>query len=219
VKLALLVTAVVAGAVGFALREPLAGTNAMWLGLGVPYLLLSALALYRMYDDGTLLDVMRPKSGDLSIGVLLAAVLFGGAWSVRQLAFGGGSPKVVWMFRIALQVGSLSPSPGLMAIIAGVAVLEELVWRGLVLGAVTESLGTRRAWPVTAGLYALAHVPTVFTLADPMAGPNPLLVIAALGAGLVWSFAASIMGRLPAVLVSHAVFSYFAATVLLPRIG
>lgn len=218
-KLALLVTALVAAAIGFALREQVAGTPAMWLGLGVPYLLLSAFALYRMFDDGTLLDVLRPRSGDLSIGFLLAAVLFGGAWGVRQVAFGSGSPKVVWLFRIALQVGGLQPSPGLMAFIAGIAILEELVWRGLVLGAVTESLGTRRAWPVTAVLYALAHVPTVFTLADPMAGPNPLLVFAALGAGLVWSFAASITGRLPPVLVSHAVFSYFAATVLLPRIG
>jgi hypothetical protein len=68
-------------------------------------------------------------------------------------------------------------------------------------------------------LYALAHVPTVFTLADPIVGPNPLLAVAALGAGLVWSFAAAQFGRLPPVIVSHAVFSYFAITMLLPRIG
>jgi hypothetical protein len=33
----------------------------------------------------------------------------------------------------------------------------------------------------------------------------------------VWSFVASVLGRLPPVIVSHAVFSYFALAVLLPR--
>ena len=46
-------------------------------------------------------------------------------------------------------------------------------------------------------------------LADPTAGPNPLLVVAALGCGLFWSFTASILGRLPPVIISHMVFTYF----------
>ena len=60
-------------------------------------------------------------------------------------------------------------------------------------------------------LYALAHVPTLFTLADPSAGKNPLLVLAALGGGLCWSFLVERTGRLLPSLLAHAVFSYFAA--------
>ena len=67
-----------------------------------------------------------------------------------------------------------------------VAALEEISWRGFVYSLLEERLGTRRAWPATAVLYALAHLPTVFLLRDPFAGPNPLVVLAALGCGLVW---------------------------------
>jgi membrane protease YdiL (CAAX protease family) len=163
---------------------------------------------------------MRFRAGDFTLGFLIAALVFGGAWSVRHFMFAASSPKIAWMLRIALSVGAMPRSAvATFAVIAAVAALEEIVWRGLVLSALTESLGSRRAWPLAAALYAVAHVPTVFTLADPEAGPNPLLVMAAFGAGLVWSFAASMFGRLPPVIVSHAVFSYFALTVLLPRLG
>jgi len=57
----------------------------------------------------------------------------------------------------------------------------------------------------------------MFVLADPEMGINPLLAIAAFGCGLVWSLTASLAGRLPPVIVSHAVFSYFAVTMLLPK--
>jgi hypothetical protein len=62
-------------------------------------------------------------------------------------------------------------------------------------------------------------VPTIVTLSDPLAGPNPTLVFAALGCGLVWSFGAQIAGRLPPIVISHAIFSYFAFATLLPQFG
>lgn len=216
-KIALIVTAVVAAAMSFAMRESIAATPMMWAGLLVPYLVLGGLALQRFHRDGTLADVMRLRGGDFTIGFLIAAVVFGGAYGVRHLLFGEGSSKTVWLFHIALQLGSVRPSPLLFGLVAVVGALEELVWRGLALSALTDSLGTRRAWPVAAVLYAVAHLPTVVTLADPQAGPNPLLPLAALGAGLVWSFAARLFGRLPPVIVSHAIFTYFAAALLLPR--
>jgi membrane protease YdiL (CAAX protease family) len=218
-KIALLVTAVMALALGLSLRESTAASPTLWLGIGVPYAVLGVLALARLHRDGTLGTTMRPRAGDFSLGFLMAGLLFGGAWLIRTWLFAEGSLRMVWVLRIAVEVGSLRPTPGLLAVIVGVASLEELAWRGLVLSALTDSIGSRRAWPVTAAFYALAHVPTVFTLADPAAGLNPLLVVAALGCGIVWSFAASILGRLPPVIISHAVFSYFAATVLLPRFG
>jgi membrane protease YdiL (CAAX protease family) len=219
-KIALFSTALIAGAVAFSLREATAGSPALWLGLGLPYAALSVYALYRMYDDGTLLDVLRFRAGDVTIGFVTAGLLFGGAWLVRKTIVGGGlSLQSAWLLRIALELGTLRPSPGLFALIAAIAILEELVWRGLVLSALSESLGTRRAWPATALAYSVAHVATLFTLSDPSAGPNPLLVVAALGCGLVWSFMTSVIGRLPPAMISHAVFSYFAVALVLPRLG
>jgi membrane protease YdiL (CAAX protease family) len=217
VKLSLLVTLIIAAAMGFAMREPLAASPSMWLGLGLPYVALSGFALYQFQKDGTLRDVLRLRGGDFTLGALIAGLLFGGAYGVRHLLLGPGSSKTIWLFHIALQLGTVRPSPGLLALVAVIGVLEELVWRGLVLTALTESLGSRRAWPVAALFYAAAHLPTIFTLADPQAGPNPLLAIAALGAGLVWSFAARLFGRLPPLIISHAFFTYFAVALLLPR--
>lgn len=77
-----------------------------------------------------------------------------------------------------------------------IVICEELVWRSMVLGELTERFGTRRAWPLAALCYGLTALPTLYTLRDPLAGLNPLLVTAALGCGIVWSFLASFKGRL-----------------------
>jgi membrane protease YdiL (CAAX protease family) len=219
-KIATLVTAVVAAAIAFAFRAHLAGTPTMWLGIAMPYAALSALALYRLYDDGTLLDVFKIRAGDVTVGVLTAGLAYGGAWAFERYFISTSPPKLAWLFRMAMQIGAGRPSPVFLGlIIVGLAAAEELVWRGMVLGALAESFGTRRAAPFAALAYALAHVPSMFTLADPDVGPNPLLVVAAFGCGLVWSFTATLAGRLPPVIVSHAVFSYFAIAMLLPKLG
>jgi uncharacterized protein len=219
-KITALVIAVVAAALAFAFRANLAGTLAMWLGIGIPYAALSALALYRLYDDGTLLDVFKIRAGDVTVGVLTAALAYGGAWAFERFFISTSAPRLAWLFRMAVQIGSGRPSPILLGlIIVGLAVAEELVWRGMVLGALADTFGTRRAAPLAAVAYALAHVPSMFTLADPDVGLNPLLVVAAFGCGLVWSFTASLAGRLPPVIVSHAVFSYFAIAMLLPKLA
>jgi membrane protease YdiL (CAAX protease family) len=123
-----------------------------------------------------------------------------------------------WVFRLLLQIGAPT-APLFLPSVALMAVMEEIVWRGLVLDGLTERVGTRRAWPLAAIAYGAAHLPTAVTLADPDLGPNPLLVVAALGAGAVWSAAASKLGRLPPVLVSHVVFGSFAPAMLLPSLG
>jgi membrane protease YdiL (CAAX protease family) len=48
-------------------------------------------------------------------------------------------------------------------------------------------------------------------LRDPVAGPNPLLVIGALGCGIVWTYTALLTKRLPPVIFSHIAFTYFSA--------
>ncbi|HMJ09779.1 MAG TPA: CPBP family glutamic-type intramembrane protease [Polyangiaceae bacterium] len=210
-----LVVAVIAAAMAFSFRPELATTPMMWLGLAIPYAALAGLAIHKMWDDGTLVDWLKPRWGDLSIGVLVAAVLLLSSWAARSLLAPAGSSRHAWLLRIYLQFGSaevIQRSLLLTLVIVAIPVFEELVWRQLVLRELLDRFKTRRAWPLAALLYAAAHLPTVYTLRDPSAGLNPLLFVAALGCGIVWSFMAAMLGRLPPVIISHVAFTYFTAT-------
>jgi membrane protease YdiL (CAAX protease family) len=85
------------------------------------------------------------------------------------------------------------------------------VWRGLVLDRLAERFGSRRGWILSALCYSLSLAPTLFALRDPVAGLNPLLMIAALGCGIVWGFMAARFGRLFPAIFSHMAFTYFSA--------
>jgi membrane protease YdiL (CAAX protease family) len=210
-----LVVALIAAAMAFAFRPALATTPSMWLALIVPYACLTAFAVHRMWESGTLVDWLKPRWGDLSIGVLVAAVLLLSSWAARSLLAPPGTDRHAWLLRVYLQFGSaeaIQRSILLTLAIVALPIFEEIVWRQLVLTEVLERFKTRRAWPLAALLYALAHLPTVITLRDPTAGPNPLLFVAALGCGIIWSFMAAMLGRLPPVIISHVAFTYFTAT-------
>ncbi|MFO0565881.1 MAG: type II CAAX endopeptidase family protein [Polyangiaceae bacterium] len=208
----LVVVLVVSLANAFAFRLDLAGSWKFWAALGVPYLALAAYSLYRMWDDGTLLDRLRPKWGDFSVGFLSAAALLACSWVARSTLAPSGTTRHLWFLRIYAQIGNaeaIQRSALLTSVLLGIALAEELTWRGYVLPALDERFGARRGWVFAALLYGVAHVPTVFALGDVVAGPNPLLVTAALGAGLVWSFLMLLTRRLPPVVFSHLAFTYF----------
>jgi membrane protease YdiL (CAAX protease family) len=201
-------------AIGFALRPALAGSKAMYLVIAAVYALLAGWALYEMWDDGTLIDRLSPRWGDLSMGVVVAALLFAGSWVGRSLLASSGTPGQAWLFHIYIQLGDaaeIERSIVITVLLLIVPILEEIVWRGMVLSHLTEKLG-QRAWPLAALLYAVSVAPSVFTLADPVAGKNPLLFVAALGCGIFWSFLASVTKRLPPVIISHVAFTYFSVT-------
>lgn len=211
-KFTALTVALITAAMAFAFRVELAGSPWFWGSLVGPYLLLAALAVYQLWDQGTLLDVLAPRWGDFSLGFLTAAVLLFSSWGARAVLAPAGSTRLAWLFRVYAQVGdadevqrSLLRTAALLLIV----VCEELVWRSMVLGELTQRFGSRRAWPLAALCYAATALPTLFTLRDPVAGYNPLLVTAALGCGIVWSFLASIKGRLVPVIIAHGVFTYF----------
>lgn len=211
-KKTILTVLVVGAAMGFAFRPSVSGAPWFWMGIAVPYALLGSLAVYELWDRGTLLDVLSPRWGDLSLGVLTAAALLLGSWAARAVLAPAGSPRLGWLYQIYAQVGdpdAIQQSILLTSTVLVIVALEELVWRSMVLGELVERFGARRGWPLAALLYGLTMVPTVFSLADPVAGPNPLLVTAALGCGIVWSFLAYIKRRLPPVFIAHAVFTYF----------
>ncbi len=202
----------VAASMSIAMRPDLSGTVFVFLVPAVPYLLLTILALARMQREGTLAEKLKPRSGDLTFGFLVSLMLFFAALAGRKFLAPHGSVREGWIVRIYLQIGDPEMLQRRMLAIgiavAVVAALEEISWRGYVYAMLEERLGTRRAWPAAAVLYAAAHLPTVMLLRDPFAGPNPLVVLAALGCGLVWGLVVARTGRLPVAIISHALFTW-----------
>jgi membrane protease YdiL (CAAX protease family) len=139
-------------------------------------------------------------------------VLFAGAYAFTKLVAPVGSPRESWLARLYLQLGhpgELRANVKTMVLgIVVAAAAEEIVWRGLVTTLLAEQFGSRRAWIYSAVAYAAAHVPTIWALRDPVAGMNPVLVMAALAAGLVWGAMARMFGRLPPAILSHALFDW-----------
>jgi membrane protease YdiL (CAAX protease family) len=209
VLLALLLT--FAG-MSYSFSEAAAGTPKFWLGVTLPYVLLVALALHKLWQDGTLVELLTPRWGDLSIGAVSMIALLFASWAARRVLSPAGSPRQAWLFRIYLQLGNpehLQRSTGYTLLILAICAAEEIVWRGMVLGDLSERFGRRAALPLSALLYGASALPTLWLLRDPTAGVNPLLVTAAVGCGLVWSFFAAQLGRLAPVVISHMAFTYF----------
>lgn len=207
--------AIVAVAFALGLRASEAGSVIPLLALGVPYAGLSIWAGARLWRDGILGDRLRPRSGDLAFGAFVATMLFLGAIVGRMVLAPHQAAREGWLMRVYLQIGNPDDLQRHLLLVTFavmvVAALEEVTWRGLVYPALEEEIGTRRAWPATAALYAIAHLPTMYLLRDPFAGPNPLIVLAALGCGLVWGLMVARTGRLPAAIFSHALFTWAVA--------
>jgi membrane protease YdiL (CAAX protease family) len=209
-----LVVAVLTLANALSFRDSLAGSGWFFVYLGVAYFALAVLAVHHFWDQGTLLDRLAPRWGDLSIGAICAMLLLMASWLGRSALAPANTPRQAWLYRVYLQLGDpelLQHSLWLTTAILLIPVAEELVWRGLVLDLLSARLGSRRGWIVSAFLYAFSLLPTAYALRDPSAGLNPLLPTAALGAGLVWGFLAARLGRLPPVAISHMAFTYFTA--------
>ncbi len=200
--------------VGFALRPALSDHWAMWAALLGCYAPLAIWSVVDLKQRELLGRRLRPRGGDLSVGILLGLLLATAGVVAQRALAPAGSPSYAWLFTIYAQVGNIQGDPLALSLLTLIVIGEELVWRGLVLESVRERLGQRWAAPLASLAYAVAHVASVWTLADGVAGPNPLLVLAALGCGLVWSFATLALGRLWPVIAAHLVFSYFMAAPL-----
>lgn len=212
-KIVLIVVATTTLACATAFRPEWGGTWYFWGTLLLAYGLLAGWAIYRMWDEGIVRDVFRFKGGDFAIGAMSALVLLLGATVAKALITPEGSEERVWLAYVFLIVGdpaTLQQSIAMTLALLAIAAMEEVVWRALVLDQLMQRFGDRRAWPLSAVFYAASLLPTSYLLAGP-AGPNPLLPLAALGCGLVWGFMANLMRRLPPVIVSHMVFTYFTA--------
>jgi membrane protease YdiL (CAAX protease family) len=206
-----LVTALLAVCQHFAFQLERAGTTAFWVLAVAPNALVALYAGVRAYRDDELKTWMRPVWGDFTRGVLGAAVLFAAAYAFAR--FCSGSARESWLARIYLQFGDPKflkehPLPFAAGIVVGAAA-EEMVWRGLVTTWLGEKLGTRWAWAWATVPYVAAQLPTMWALRDPEAGINPILPLAAAGAGLAWgALVRRCDGRLVPAILAHGLFDW-----------
>ncbi|MEI8254691.1 MAG: CPBP family intramembrane glutamic endopeptidase [Deltaproteobacteria bacterium] len=209
-----------------AIAYRLGGTN-LWIVNAVGTTVAAAIALYVLWQDGMLEDVVKPQGLDVSSGFLAAATMYTVivlAWAfliapadeaaglLRRCSLHGvlvprenaHGVRAVLEFARAQTCAGYGASLGLTgpargAAILAIAVLEEIGWRGGVQQALSEKVGTTRGWIAASMLYALAHAAT----------GNVLLGLVALAGGLVWGGLYRYRGRLVPGVFSHAVFSYF----------
>ena len=222
VELAVVATAVTSY---FAFRPQSSGTVAFWVFAGAPQLLLAAGAAAWARREELLRDWLTPKWGDFTRGVLAAALYFGLAWAFARLVAAPGSPRLIWLVSLYGQLGDprllQAHAPAIAVTIAAVALAEEVLWRGAVTQLLAERVGSRNAWLWAAALYALAYVPTGWSLRAASGGDggyNPVLVIAALGGGLLWGGMARAFGRLAPGILAHALFDW-AVVMMFPLWG
>ena len=90
-----------------------------------------------------------------------------------------------------------APSLAIATLALGPVILgEELVWRGVVQGALTRRFGIGKGVAWTAGAYALAHAPLA----------SPTLVLVSLACGLAWGALRAATGSLVPTLVAHLIW-------------
>lgn len=202
------VTLASGAAVAYAFSHP---DSPLMLGsMGGVYAVLAGFTVRRLWQRGELDGQLRPRAGDLSVGFVVAALLWAVALAVHMLVTTPPSPRSAWIMQVYGALGD--PASEHRHLIGGVvflvAALEELVWRGWVMRVLTERMGWFRSWFVQAGLFGLAHASTLFILSSPVAGPNPLLVLAGIAYSLVWGRLALRFDRLPPALFAHALFTW-----------
>jgi membrane protease YdiL (CAAX protease family) len=203
-----LVVAVVGAGAYFGFRIEHAGRPAFWLIVGAPIVAVAIGAALWARKNELLAPWLKPKWGDFTRAFVSTGGLFAASYLAAKVLAPLGAQ--MWILRLYVQVGEekdLQAHALVVAIVIFVmAVAEELVWRGLVISLLEERVGTRTAWIWAAGLYALAHVPTMWSLSAP--GLNPFVPMAALGCGLVWGAMARFTGRLAPGILSHALFDW-----------
>ena len=203
--------ALVAAGYAWAFQMSVAGTPEFLWRFALPHALLTVLAIRELSRDGVLVDLLKPRWGDLSMGAIGALLLLAASWGARSVLAPPGSERQQWLLILYIELGDpeqIQRSIVLSALLLGITVAEELVWRGLVTQRLTEYFGARRGWLLAVALYSLAALPTAYTLRAP-AGLNPLLVLATLGCGIVWTYLAVRVGRLVPGIFAHMAFTYF----------
>lgn len=147
---------------------------------------------------------LLPGAADLLRGAAGAAVLYLIFWAGREVSlacfdFAGRQIENIY------HRGEGTPAwviAGLLLLVTGPA--EEIFWRGTLQQELMERLGRLRGWAAATALYAAVHGASL----------NFMLVGAAAVAGAFWGAWYARGGRLPALIVSHALWSSVIFSVL-----
>lgn len=222
---ALVALAVVAVAVSSALAftPQRAGTATFWMLASGPTVLVAVAAALWAQREELLREWLTPRWGDFTRGVVAAALMVGVAWAFTRLVMPVGSPREIWLVTLYGQIGDprvlQARAPLVGGVIVVTAVAEELLWRGMATQVLADRVGTRTAWIWAAALWALAYVPTAWSLRAGSDGPlDPVLPVAALGAGLLWGAMARAFGRLVPGIIAHVFFDW-AVVMMFPLWG
>lgn len=195
----------------FAFLSRYSGTVTFWVLAGGPSVVLAAVAVEWARREELLRDWLRPRAGDVTGGVLGAVLLVAASWFFARVVAPVGSPREIWLATLYGQIGNpvslRAHGAEVAAVIVVSAVSEEIVWRGMVTQLLADRLGSRTAWVWSAALYALAMVPTAWSLG--VGGSlDPALVIAGFGGGLLWGYMTRSFGRLTTAIVAHMAFDW-----------
>jgi membrane protease YdiL (CAAX protease family) len=173
---------------------------------------LSVVALFILARRGRLRERLTPRWGDLSIGVVGAISLVITTWAGRTLISPRGVPRQAWLAQVYWFLGDpteLEAIKWVPWLIVLSPMLDEIVWRGWVQDRLSAVVPRGLGWLLTAFLYGLTAAPTLFTVNDAVAGPNPMLFLLALVAGALFGFLTHVTGRVAPAMIAHATYSYF----------
>ena len=167
--------------------------HGIWFGVGLVSITLGAAAL--ALDSGGVRALLRPSAARVLFGFAVGAAMIAATYGLYPLLLriapgSGGEAE-----RLYTSFAALSPGLG-EALLGPIIVGEELVWRGVVQGAVVRRAGAVVGVLLGATLYAAGHA----------AVGSPLLVAVALGCGIVWGTLRAVTGGLVAPLVAHLVW-------------
>jgi membrane protease YdiL (CAAX protease family) len=197
------------------------GTLAFWALAAGPSVALAAVAAVWAFREDLLREWLTPRWGDFSRGAFGAIALFAAAWAFVRVIAPVGSSREIWLVPLYGQIGDprtlQAHAPAVAGVIVAAATAEELVWRGMIAQLLAERVGSSRAWLWSAGLYALAYVPTMAALSTG-GHLDPILVLAAGAGALLWGGIARTTGRLFPAILAHALFDW-AVVMMLPLWG
>jgi NADH dehydrogenase len=134
----------------------------------------------------------RPRPRAVLAGLAAALPLWLATFAVSRI-LGALWPGFAERARVLLAWTAGLPKWFLLPTLAVIVAAEEAIWRGIATRLAMERLGRWTGVAVGAGIYALAHVAT----------GNPLVILAAAGAGLVWSWLYAATDDLVAPFVCH----------------
>lgn len=188
----------------WAVAAAFAGRVGVWLAIGSVAVVLGAVVASR---DAAVRARLRLSWRSVVIGLAAGGVMIAATYLLSPLlrvapALAADVRALYAAFRAA---GHTAAIVALGPVVLG----EELVWRGAVQGALERRAGPTAAAALAAALYALAHAPI----------GSPLLVVTALGCGLVWGALRAATGSLVPSIVSHALWDavVLVALPLVPR--